>query len=126
LTSPRPFRLPLTPYAAVECLVRNARQKSVDPEVVRSLLHVISLFPIGSYVVLSDTSVARVIRRNGNQFSCPLVQLVRRPDGSRIDTAHEMLVVDTAEDDRKIVRAISTPGRQEIALRPEVQTLRRN
>jgi hypothetical protein len=126
LTSRRPFRLPLTPYAAVECLVRNAREKSVDPEVVRSLLHVVSLFPIGSYVVLSDTSVARVIRRNGNQFSCPLVQLVRHPDGSRIDTAHEMLIVDTADDDRKIVRAIATPGRQEIALRPEVQTLRRN
>jgi hypothetical protein len=106
--------------------VRNAKEKSVDPEVVRSLLHVISLFPIGSYVVLEDNSVARVIRRNGNQFSCPFAQLVRHPDGSRIDTAHEMLIVDTAEDNRKIIRAMATPGRQEIGLRPEVQTLRRN
>lgn len=125
LTSPRPYRLALTPYAAVECLVRNAKEHTVDPLVVRNLLHVISLFPIGSYVVLNDTSMARVIRRNGNHFSAPIVQLVRRPDGSRIDTAEEILIVDTALDQRKIVRAMRTPGRQEISLRPELLRQRR-
>ncbi len=125
MTSPRPFRLPLTAYAAVECLVRNAKDKAIDPEVVRSLLHVISLFPIGSYVVLNDASTARVVRHNGPLFGNPLVQLVRFPDGSRIDTARETLLVDTATDDRKIVRAMPTPGRQEIALRPDLMKLRR-
>jgi len=125
LTLPRPFRLALTPYAAVECLVRNAKDRTVDPDVVRALLNVISLFPIGSYVILNDTSMGRVIRRNGTQFSAPIVELVRRSDGTRVDPAHESLIVNTAHDDRKIVRAMPTPGRQETTLRPELQTLRR-
>jgi hypothetical protein len=126
LTAPRPFRLALTPYAAVECLLRNARDKLVDAEVVRALLNVISLFPIGSYVLLDDTSMGRVIRRNGNQFSAPLVQLVRRSDGTRVDPAHDSVIVDTSADNRKIVRALPTPGRQETTLRPELQTLQRS
>ena len=125
LTSSRPFRLALTPYAAVECLVRNAKDRTVDPDVVRALLNVISLFPIGSYVLLNDTSMGRVVRRNGNQFSAPFVQLIRRSDGTRVDPAHESLIVNTAQDDRKIVRALPTPGRQETILRPELQTLKR-
>ena len=54
LVSPRAFRPPLTPYAAMECLLRQSAAGDVDPEVVRALLMVQSLFPIGSYVVLSD------------------------------------------------------------------------
>ncbi len=95
---------------------KRPAEHAVDPHVVRNLLHVISLFPIGSYVVLNDTSMARVIRRNGNHFSAPIVQLVRRADGSRIDAADQTLIVDTAQDQRKIVRAMRTPGRQEISL----------
>lgn len=124
LTSPRPFRLPLTSYAAVECLLRSARNRSVDPEVVRSLLHVVSLFPIGSFVVLNDTSVARVIRRNGRQYDCPIVELIR-PPGALVDSTQGSVIIDTAIDERKIVRAMAAPGRQEIALRPDVLTLQR-
>jgi hypothetical protein len=125
LTAPRPFRLPLTPYAAVECLVRNAKDRSFDPEVVRGLLHVVSLFPIGSYVVLDDASMARVVRRNGNNFAQPIVQIVRLSDGTRVDPAQPPIIVDSATDGRKIVKAMASPGRQEVALRPELQTLRR-
>jgi HD-GYP domain-containing protein (c-di-GMP phosphodiesterase class II) len=125
LTSPRPFRLPLTPYGAMECLVRNARDRSYDPDVVRALLHSISLFPIGSYVVLDDASMARVIRRNGNHFAAPIVQVVRRPDGSRLDPAHTPVIIDAASGVRKIVKAMPTPGRQETALRADLQILRR-
>jgi HD-GYP domain-containing protein (c-di-GMP phosphodiesterase class II) len=125
LTSPRPFRLPLTPYAAVECLVRNAKDRSFDPDVVRALLHVVSLFPIGSYVVLDDASMARVVRRNGNNFAQPIVQIVKLSDGTRVDPAQPPIIVDSATDGRKIVKAMASPGRQEVALRPELQTLRR-
>jgi HD-GYP domain-containing protein (c-di-GMP phosphodiesterase class II) len=125
LTSRRPFRLPLTPYAAVECLVRNTRDRSFDPDAVRALLHVLSLFPIGSYVMLSDDSMGRVIRRNGNHFAKPIVQIVRRSDGTRIDPALPPTIIDAAHDRRKIVRDLPTPGRQEVALRPDLQMLRR-
>ena len=125
LTALRPYRLPLTPYGAVECLVRNARDKSVDPDVVRMLLHVLSLFPIGSYVLLNDTSTARVLRRNGNHYSAPIVQLVRRPDGSRLDPEREILIVDTQHERHRIIKALPTPGRQEVPLRPDVQRINR-
>ncbi len=126
LTARRPFRLALTPYASVECLVRNARERAFDVDVVRALLRVLSLFPIGSYVMLNDASMGRVIRRNGNNFGAPIVQIIRRPDGSRIDPTQPPVIVDGVRDRRQIVKALPTPGRQEISLRPELMTLRRN
>ena len=122
LTSPRPFRLALTPYSALECLLRNARERLVDPDVVRGLLHVMSLFPIGSAVVLTDGSIARVLRRNGVNFRCPIVQLLRESDGQIVG---KFLLIDTAEDKRQIVKAIPTPGRKEMALSPDLVTLKR-
>ncbi len=78
LTSPRPFRPPLMPYAAMECLVRLSRDRAVDPAVVRSLLQVLSLFPLGSFVTLTDGSVGRVLRRNGSHYTSPIVQLMHQ------------------------------------------------
>jgi HD-GYP domain-containing protein (c-di-GMP phosphodiesterase class II) len=52
LTRRMPYRGPYMRYAAMECLVRMARDRAVDPEAVRALLRIQSLFPIGSFVTL--------------------------------------------------------------------------
>jgi HD-GYP domain-containing protein (c-di-GMP phosphodiesterase class II) len=123
LTSPRPYRSALMPYAALECLLRNAAERVYDPEIVRSLLHVTSLFPIGSSIALNDGCIARVIRRNGNNFANPIVQIVQNRDGSPLT---RFQVLDMSQEKRKIVRAIPTPGRSEVALSPEVVVRRRD
>lgn len=123
LMSPRLYRSALMPYAALECLLRNAAERVYDPEIVRSLLHVMSLFPIGSTIALNDGSIARVIRRNGNNFANPVVQIIQNRDGSALT---RFQVVDMSQDKRKIVRAIATPGKNEVALSPDVVVRRRD
>ena len=46
------------PYSAMECMLQQAKTRSVDPDVVRCLINILSLFPIGSYVALKDGSVS--------------------------------------------------------------------
>lgn len=64
LTSSREDRPALMPYAAMEYLLRLTNDKTIDQGPMRALLNLLSLFPIGSIVILTDGSAARVIRRN--------------------------------------------------------------
>jgi HD-GYP domain-containing protein (c-di-GMP phosphodiesterase class II) len=119
MTSARPHRRPMMPYAAMETLIRQAQQWRVDPPVVRNLLHVLGLFPIGSYVVLSDGSVAKVIRSNGEDFTRPVALRVQDAQGRRINDDDESAVVDLSTSEVKVVQALPTPGRDEIGMTPQ-------
>jgi hypothetical protein len=85
-------------------------------EVVRHLLNLLSLFPIGSFVVLSDGSVARVLRRNGLNFTAPIVQRIQDANGRLIPAQAPEALVDIAASPLEITQALPTPGREEIAL----------
>jgi HD-GYP domain-containing protein (c-di-GMP phosphodiesterase class II) len=120
LTEERPYRRPLAPYSAMECLVRLARTRDVDPDVVRALLRVMCLFPIGSFVALDDGSVAQVLRRNGDNYAAPIVRVVRDAAGNCVPADHPAAIVDLADGERTVVQALPTPGRQEILLTDEI------
>lgn len=120
LTSNRPFRPALMSYAAMECLLKQSQQNLIDPKVVRSLLHVLSLFPVGSFLRFTDGSVGRVLRRNGNQYMSPIVQLVQDHTGQRLSPDDPATIFNLAETNLKIEHAMPTPGRIEIALSDSV------
>jgi HD-GYP domain-containing protein (c-di-GMP phosphodiesterase class II) len=115
LRSPRPYRAPLMPYAAMECLIRQARDHYVEPYVVRALLRIQSLFPLGSFVTLSDGSVARVLRSNRDDYTRPIVQLVQDAKGKTADPHAETSLVDMRTSTLAIRQALPTPGTQEVA-----------
>jgi hypothetical protein len=114
------------PYAAMECLIHKARVRALDPQIVRCLLHVLSLFPIGSFVTLSDGSVARVLRRNGNAYAAPILQIVQDSEGNLCGAQAPGKIIDLNESDLKVIQAVPTPGHNEIALSPDVLTLNRS
>jgi HD-GYP domain-containing protein (c-di-GMP phosphodiesterase class II) len=78
LVSPRPHRRGLLPYFSIEKILHGVREGLFDARVVRGLLRSVSLFPIGSYVAVSDERVGRVIRRGGEQYDRPVVELWSR------------------------------------------------
>lgn len=116
LTEPRPHRPAIAPYSAMECLIKLANSRELDPVIVRALLHVLGLFPIGSYVALSDGSVARVLRRNGDHYAAPIVQIVQDGGGNPVPTDAAEAVVDVAHSELTVVQALPTPGRSEVLL----------
>lgn len=126
LTTARPYRAPLAPYAAMECLIKQAKTRDVDPDVVRALLKVLTLFPIGSFVAISDGSVAQVLRRNGNDYSRPIVRIVQDHLGNPTARDTEPIIVDLAHSELLVTQALPTPGRNEQLLTQEIlQPVRR-
>jgi HD-GYP domain-containing protein (c-di-GMP phosphodiesterase class II) len=122
LTMMRPFRPPVARYGAMECLIHQARARSTDPDVVRALLKVVSLFPIGSYIALSDGSVARVLRRNKEDYSRPIVLRIEDAQGQPVDESAEENIIDLANCDLTVVQALPAPGTTEVLLSPELQS----
>ncbi len=94
MTSTRPYRPGMLPYQAMEQLLLMAARGILAPVAVKSLLNCMSLFPIGSWVELSDKSIAQVVAGSGSQYTRPVVsvmfrggELLSRPE--RINLAEE-------------------------------------
>lgn len=120
LTSHRPYRPAMMSYTAMECLLKQAREQVIDPNVVRSLLHILSLFPIGSYLAFTDGSVGRVLRRNGNQYTSPIVQIVRDRKGRELPADDPFTIINLADSLLKVQHALPAPGQTQIALNESV------
>ncbi len=120
MTSPRPYRPAMMRYAAMECLIRMARLRSVDPDVVRALLRVQSLFPIGSFLTLSDGSVAKVLRSNRERYTQPIVRRIQDPRGRPVPPDADDAIIDLTESDLEVRQALPTPGQDEIAFRDDL------
>ncbi|WP_459557204.1 HD-GYP domain-containing protein [Lacunimicrobium album] len=103
MTSHRPHRVALTPYKAIEVLLRQAREGLFDPQTLRGLLQTVSLFPLGSIVLLSNDTYARVLRNSPEAYDRPTVQVICRVDGG---IASESIVNLASYDLLRIVRAI--------------------
>lgn len=102
LVSPRPYRPAMLAYHAIEQILHGARKGLYDPTVVRALLHTISLFPIGSYVEMTDGRIAKVVRSNRDAYMSPVVEVIDSTSGG---TSGE--IVDLYRNrDHKIARAI--------------------
>jgi HD-GYP domain-containing protein (c-di-GMP phosphodiesterase class II) len=114
MTSDRPDRPRMMPYSAVECLLRQANNNQVDAAVVRALLRCVSLFPIGSQVVLSDGTQGIVLRANDNESTKPVVQrLVAASDGSLQPSGD---VVDLRNSSVAVMKAVPAPNSKELAI----------
>lgn len=76
MISPRNGRPGLPPYNAIENLLYATRLGLFDGTVVRALLHAVSLFPVGSTVMLSDGRSGRVSRANCDQYDRPVIEIL--------------------------------------------------
>jgi HD-GYP domain-containing protein (c-di-GMP phosphodiesterase class II) len=74
LLSERPYRAAVQPYKAVESLVKGVGQGRVDADSVRLLLQTVSLYPVGSYVILSNGQLAKVLRTNARRYDRPVIR----------------------------------------------------
>lgn len=109
LTSNRPYRKALAPYKAIEVVLQQTRAGMFDPNALRGLLQTVSLFPLGSIVLLSSDVYARVIRNSAEAYDRPTVQVICRVDGtfageSIINLAtYELLRIVRAVDEREVL-----------------------
>lgn len=104
LCTDHPWRKALIPYKAMEEIIKLASQKKLDGKIVRQWLFTISLFPVGSYVVLNDNSIAKVISSNKADFTRPTVRALSK-NGLKL-TESETIILNEAKT-LKITQALS-------------------
>jgi HD-GYP domain-containing protein (c-di-GMP phosphodiesterase class II) len=75
LVSNRAHRPGLMPYYAITKLLESIPQGLFDAKAVRGLLNAVSLFPIGSFVKLSNQRIGRVVRSTGESYMTPMIEL---------------------------------------------------
>lgn len=113
LTKPRPYRPAYRPYEAMRLTLQMVYRKEVDSDSVRAFLQYISLFPIGSYIKLSDGRVGKVISSNETDYTRPVVRLLWRGD----QPLPEPVVVDLyKEKDLQIMETLRNADTAEALL----------
>jgi HD-GYP domain-containing protein (c-di-GMP phosphodiesterase class II) len=93
ITSHRPHRNGRGPYEAMELMLRETSRGKFDPNAMRTMLNGMSLFPVGSYVRLTDGALAKVLRANPGLYTRPIV-LVLNTDGNETDSELDLSRVD--------------------------------
>ncbi len=117
LVEARRGRPAIVPHDAMACLLHQLPTGRFDAQVVEALLRAQSLFPLGSYVRLSDGCEAQVIRRSDIDYSKPIVQYLRIDEPHlEVPIAIVPKIVDLSESSLEILDIVPAPGRNEMRL----------
>jgi HD-GYP domain-containing protein (c-di-GMP phosphodiesterase class II) len=106
LTSRRAWRGPMLPYKAIEQLVLMAARGVYSSGVVKYLLQCLSLFPVGSWVELSDQGCARVVACSSDNYAQPVVSILFRK-GEPLEKPERVDL--SAEESISIARPVPEP-----------------
>ncbi|MHC4247898.1 MAG: HD domain-containing phosphohydrolase [Planctomycetota bacterium] len=82
MTSPRPYKPRKTPQRALRQILRMVQDQTLDPAAVKAFLATHGAYPVGSWVLLSDNRVARVVEAKGDPYDRPLVTALTDPLGA--------------------------------------------
>ena len=100
IIAPRQYKTERSTFTAMVEMLKN-ENRQYDETVIKALLYSISLFPIGTYVYLSNGETAQVIDVNPDNPKNPIVQLLKEKDA---DGSPKTLQTD--DNDIKIMRPI--------------------
>lgn len=107
LSSPRPHRQQFVPYKAMEGLIKMTRTGLLSEEFVKAFLAYASLFPVGSFVQISNGCIGKVIAANKTSFAKPTLSILTDSKGNLLPR-NEIYQVDLhANKDVQIVKALS-------------------
>jgi HD-GYP domain-containing protein (c-di-GMP phosphodiesterase class II) len=105
MVSPRPFKRSLSGHQALLELLKGSRLL-YDERAIRTLIFCLSLYPLGSLVLLSNHALARVVRSNAENPKYPTVQVLVDPNGRKVT---EQVFVQTSEKDGVIIQRDADP-----------------
>jgi HD-GYP domain-containing protein (c-di-GMP phosphodiesterase class II) len=85
LTARRPHRAGLLPHDSIKKMISEIVSK-FDLKIVRQFLNILSMYPLGSYVELSDGRIGMVIDVNRDKLIRPSVRIVKESNGEKVRT----------------------------------------
>lgn len=108
VTNSRPYREAREGYAGMVDILKN-EGKQYDDLVIKALVYSLSLYPIGSYVLLTNAKIGQVIDVNNDNPRYPVVLILgsRTPDGKET-------IIQTSENGVRILRPITREDAEKI------------
>lgn len=91
-------------YSTITSLIKEM-QSLYDKDMVTALMSVLSLFPIGSYVVMGDESIGTVVKTSEDFFRQPYVKL--QLDSKKNPIKEMPVIQSTSEGDMSIIRVLN-------------------
>ena len=110
MTHPRGDRDAHVTYNALSEIV-DLRNKDYDPSLIKALIHIVSIFPLGSLVKLNNGTIGRVIRTNKLHSARPLIEVLLDAQGNLLENSQFL----NLEDEPMIY--IVDPGIEESVLK---------
>lgn len=110
LSSPRPFRHAFDGHQSLVEILKGTN-KRYDDATVKSLLTLLSLFPMGTYVQLANGAIGMVVQANEENAREPVVKILIGPNKEKLS---DSLVVKTETSEYKIARALSVQQTAEL------------
>jgi len=104
MTSPRPYKPRRTPQRALRQILRMVQEGRLDAAAVKAFLATHGSYPVGSWVLLSDDRVARVVDARAEPYDRPLVTVLTSPGGAPATPE----VVDLSEGDGATLRIVES------------------
>lgn len=109
--SKRPYKPGIDGHSGLMDLLKDAG-KRYDEKALSALLYTLSLYPIGTYVVMSNGAIGLIVKPNPQDPRHPVVKLLMDGNGSHY--ADQPVVRTREGDDVSISRSISKPELQKL------------
>ncbi len=101
LTSKRPHREGFEPYKAMEKIIKLASKNVLSKECVKAFLDAVALFPVGSFVKLSNNRIGQVIA-TGENYTRPVIRVLFDEKKQRLAKDY---TVDLGKDEELAISA---------------------
>jgi HD-GYP domain-containing protein (c-di-GMP phosphodiesterase class II) len=101
----RPYRNSMTGYFAMKSILSD-NSRRFDPVIVKSFISSMGIYPIGSIVLLSNSSIGRVISVHRNTPLRPEMMLLIDSDGTEYKDGSGLVVDLLQEKDLFILKAL--------------------
>ena len=95
----RPYKTNKIPQQSIlELLIKN---KTVyDDNILKAFVQCISLYPLGSYVLMNNNAIGIVFRTTPGKPKYPYVKLIRDPNRNKIN---EQVVIETSQEKKVVI-----------------------
>ena len=108
ISSPRSYKDEKSTFDALLELLQN-REHAYDGSVIKALLYTVSLYPIGTFVYLSNRKIAEVIDTNPDNPKTPIVQLLTEKDADG-----SFKTIQIGENNINILRILTKQEKEDI------------
>jgi HD-GYP domain-containing protein (c-di-GMP phosphodiesterase class II) len=112
IVSRRPFKEAMGDgHSAITDLLRNSRAQ-YDDKVLKALVYTLSVFPVGTPVLLSNQSRGIVVKTDPEKPRCPVIKVLLDPEGKQL--ADPPLVQIVEDRGLKLLRVLSAAERESL------------